>query len=545
MQKKEFIKHEYSSLLFAQKASYDKWRSAYTMRVIEENAVDMNLRQVINAISEDPDFPAEYYLCPAQDSDTAAYRIETFRKLSADMQLLSDFKRAEELIFSLKSAASRCHAAKETLQRSYFFIILAASFCETAEALQSLFERYTFKSVTNLKSFLLSICSSEKFYELKQRAAELIGELKECAPQYAEFNFEAKIVSPFFNLPGSDTASRLGSVMKSLFGIVPKMTFTPFHSQAITPFEQKLIEKIGEHNDGLFKRMAEFLSDFDDFDVFILTDIRKELLFYTKYIDFIRRLSRNGLCFCFPRYISYSLTLNGYYDLSLAVSESHRGKSDDSIVKNDMNFERARIAIITGPNQGGKTTCLRAILIIAHLAKNGCPVPAQSADLPWFSNIFTHFYRQESQESRGRLREEISRFKHILALSDKATLVVSNESFSSTRRQESVYLSKKVLSELIAKNSYVLYVTHCYEISNDYIASREKTVKSFTAEVDNEDTGERSYRIVPAPPSGFAHAATIAKECGITCAAMTSVLRSTAVEIPNNIAVASDTRGDL
>jgi DNA mismatch repair protein MutS len=183
------------------------------------------------------------------------------------------------------------------------------------------------------------------------------------------------------------------------------------------------------------------------------------------------------------------------------------------LVRNDFGLGGAeRILVITGPNQGGKTTFARTVGQLTHLAALGCPVPAGRAKLMMPDHIFTHFERQESLATlHGKLENELVRIHDILSQATANSVIVMNESFGSTTVDDALLIGTDVLQRIIAVRSVAVYVTFL-----DELASLNTACVSMVGEVAHDDPTQRTFRFTRRPADGMAYAAALADKYGLT-----------------------------
>ena len=203
----------------------------------------------------------------------------------------------------------------------------------------------------------------------------------------------------------------------------------------------------------------------------LLIQLEAEIAFYLGALAFIRRMQAGGLPVCAPqatRIEERICSIQGLYNLILALRQMDSGVgSAAAIVLNDVDFGPAgRIFILTGPNQGGKTVFTQAVGLAQVLFQAGLFVPAEAACMSPVDGIFTHFATLEKTGAGlGRLAEEARRLNEIFhAISDQS-LVLLNESLSSTSPGESLYLARDIVHALRLFGVRAIFATHLHELA--------------------------------------------------------------------------------
>jgi DNA mismatch repair ATPase MutS len=183
------------------------------------------------------------------------------------------------------------------------------------------------------------------------------------------------------------------------------------------------------------------------------------------------------------------------------------GRRRGSLVTNDIELrEGERLIVVTGANQGGKTTFSRTFGQLHWLAELGLAVPGESASLFAFDTIYTHYERQEDVMSlRGKLEDELVRVHDILERATSDSIVILNEIFSSTTLDDAVLLGTAVLRQLIERDVLAVCVTFVDELS-----TLSDTTVSLVAAVNPDEPTKRTLKLVRRPADGLAYALALA-----------------------------------
>ena len=147
----------------------------------------------------------------------------------------------------------------------------------------------------------------------------------------------------------------------------------------------------------------------------------------------------------------------------LAEQESGRFIPNDLFLNDGTDL----IAIITGPNMGGKSTYLRQAALISILAQMGSFVPAESAHLPIIDRIFTRIGASDNL-SRGRstFMVEMTETAVILNTASPRSLIVLDEIGRGTATYDGLALAWSVVEHIHSETrAKTLFATHYHELT--------------------------------------------------------------------------------
>ena len=276
--------------------------------------------------------------------------------------------------------------------------------------------------------------------------------------------------------------------------------------------EAKILEFVAKLFPEPFSEMDIFCLQHQSFIDPVIQSFDREIQFYLSYLDAIAELKQRGLSFCYPR-VSVSdkeeHLIDGF-DLALARVLSSQ---DQTVICNDFFLKnQERIIVVTGPNQGGKTTFARMFGQVHYLAALGLPVPGKEARLFLPDQILTHFERQEEAGNlRSKLEDDLSRAREILLSTSSDSLLVLNEIFSSTTFKDALYLSQKIRTQIMKIGALCVWVTFIDELTDypDKLVSMAATLRSGKSD-------DRTFKVVRKPADGLAYALSLAKKYRLT-----------------------------
>jgi hypothetical protein len=275
-----------------------------------------------------------------------------------------------------------------------------------------------------------------------------------------------------------------------------------------------------------------------------LVGLEPELAFYLAATRLFASLRHAGLPLCRPEIAPMderSCAIDGLYnlDLALCLGAAHSRAGIPALILNDARLGPGpRIAILTGPNSGGKTTYTRAVGQAQALFQAGLLVPARGARLSPADGIFTHFASSERAElGRGRLAQELERLAEIFRQATPRSLLLLNEPLSSTDQASARAIGRDLLGGLRMLGARAIVVTHLHELVDDMLAldtaGAEPTVVSLVASVaPHEGNGAEpapTYRIMPGRPEAPRYAAELARQYGLDAGQIARTLQERGV----------------
>lgn len=282
-----------------------------------------------------------------------------------------------------------------------------------------------------------------------------------------------------------------------------------------TFYLDKIINKM---LDSLVKKLRDTLTKYSDIAIVNISQIIPEFMYYIRFAEYISKYMEKGFKFCKAQLTddeNVSMDAKDLYNLKLAMNLQR----SEEIVYNDLSFDNDHtIYILTGANRGGKTTITQAVGLMFVLAQGGIFVPASSFVYKPVDCIYTHFPADEDKTmDLGRLGEECVRFKSIYSECTSDSLLLLNETFSTTSFEEGFYIAKDSVKALLKKQIRVIYNTHMHKLAADVdeINMESEGVKASSL-IMKSDNGKRSFKVEVASPEGLSYAKDIAEKYGVT-----------------------------
>jgi hypothetical protein len=232
-----------------------------------------------------------------------------------------------------------------------------------------------------------------------------------------------------------------------------------------------------------------------------------EVGWYLGCLNLKRRLEEIGVATCAAELSddAGALQARALVDVSLALRQA------SAPVANDLQAGGKRLILVTGPNQGGKSTFLRALGLAWLLGSAGAPVGAERFCTAPITGVASHFRREEDASlEQGKLDEELERMSRVADQLRPGWVLLSNESFASTNEQEGSELADQVFEALVDSGIEVVAVTHFFELARRWMEREDERTMFLVAE--RRGNGQRTFRVLPGAPEPASYAGDVWRE---------------------------------
>ncbi len=272
--------------------------------------------------------------------------------------------------------------------------------------------------------------------------------------------------------------------------------------------EHVLVGILKKSKPKVFEEINMFYKNFPEIYPKAVLDFEEEVQFYLCFQKFKNRTLGMG----YPMEMAET-TSNGefsgreVYDIALVWKQED---NDYEVISNDFSMKNHPcFFVVTGPNQGGKTTFARSMGQAVYFALMGLPVNAREFHMPVFNGISTHFEAEETlQSNSGKLKEEINRLLPMMRKdSNRNSFVVLNELFTTATTHDAMIMGRKVMESFLARECYGIYVTHIQEL-----AEEADNIISLVAQLEPGEESKRSYRMLPMKAQGYGYSDALVKK---------------------------------
>ena len=474
---------------------------------------DLNLGQVLDSLTAGRgEYELEpFFYLPLHDLEAVRHRHHVLRDLEREPVLTAvrEFGRNMRQMRDHLELVQKLYYGR---QKQLWFLEAVDLYCA---AVSSFLERLAplelgSRGFITLRDYLLAYSTSDQF-------AALVSDTQVLRDKLAAVNYAVHIkgnrvrVSAYEGEPDmSEQVERTFAKFKQ--GAVRDYRVRFRERPEMNHVEAKILDLVAKLHPEVFSELDRYYLAHGSYLDQTIGRFDREVQFYLAYLEYVEPLKAMGLDFSYPRVSARSreVSASKAFDLALAAKLRQGG---GPVVCNDFHLSGPeRILVVSGPNNGGKTTFARMFGQLHYLGALGLPVPGVDVRLSLPDQIFTHFEREEDIGTlRGKFEDELFRIHDILQHASGDSVLILNESFGSTTVRDAVVVGTEVMRQIIDLGVLCVFVTFV-----DELASLSETTVSMMSTVVPEDPAVRTYKIVRKPADGLAYAAAIAEKYGLT-----------------------------
>lgn len=459
----------------------------------EELSLDLGLTPLFDAMAgEDEvirDAARRIVLNGLSDRDAIGYRQDILRDALAHREVVRQIyalavtaiERERKNYFSLMvgNPSIILHRSVEVLA---MFVEILSQLRKLADAEADRFRSEGFRTFF---AMLLRELDDDYFAEIRQHLARL--KFRSGILMSAELGAANKGVNYVIRQPRPEQEGWFAA----LFGNAPPSLSFRIHER-----DEAGWRAVSELNDRGIHLVANAAAQANDHILSFFRMMRAETAFHVGCLALEEKLAARGQRVCFPEPAPAARRVHrfaGLYDVSLALSKP------EPVVGNDGDLTDKEVVMITGANQGGKSTFLRSLGLAQLMMQAGMFVGAGSFAANLCHSLQTHYKREEDTSmTSGKFDEELARMSTLIDRLRPDALVLCNESFQSTNEREGSAIARELVLALQAHRIKVVFVTHLYDLAHSLHERDDPAMAFLRAERDAD--GTRSFRVVPGEP---------------------------------------------
>jgi DNA mismatch repair ATPase MutS len=484
--------------------------------------VDLNLDQVIDAITagrQEYNLKPFFYT-PLNDINTIEYRHEIMQDLENET-LLAHIKSFAQRMSVMRRYVALINKLHFKYHKEGWFMEAVEIYCDAVNCLVHDLNLADLKScgllafLDYLKNYSNSTGFTSLLAETRKRTADLLT-VKYCVlikgngvkvrKYESEIDYSTDVEETFEKF-------KQGAV-KDYRAKLPTGT-------GMNHVEAQVLEMVTKLYPEIFVELDNYCAKNSDYLDQTIAAFDREIQFYVAYLEYLAAFRRAGLNFCYPQMSKQDKEVNDYEGFDIALANK-LVPAHSPVVCNDFYLkDKERIFVVSGPNQGGKTTFARTFGQLHYLASLGCPVPGKAAKLFLFDRLFTHFEKEENISNlRGKLQDDLVRIHHILEQATPNSIIIMNEIFTSTTLRDAIFLGKKIMEIMDQLDMLGVRVTFVDELAS----FSEKTVSMVSTVVPTNPT-LRTFKVLRRPADGLSYAISIAEKYRLTYECLTGRIK--------------------
>jgi DNA mismatch repair ATPase MutS len=473
---------------------------------------DINLDQIVDAITDrKQDYNLlPFFYAPLRRIEEIKFRQDIFKDMENE-SVLKAIKAFAEKIALVRRYLNMIEKLYFKYHQEGWFLEAGVTYCEAVQGLVSDLQAAPIRSkgLVDLLDYIREYIVSPGFLILQSESLKRKAEL-------SSIQYNVIIKGNWVRVRKYESEIDYSKEVEQTFekfkqGEVKNYRIDLLIASGMNHVEAQIVDCVAKLFPDIFKRLSLYCQNHTNFIDKVILTFDRQIQFYVAYIDFIEDLKSKGLKFCYP-IITKDKAIHAKETFDFALAKKLISESEP-VVCNDFYLKgKERIFVVSGPNQGGKTTFARMFGQLHYLASLGCPIPGKEATLYHFDQIFTHFEKEEDiRNLRGKLQDDLVRIHKILESATSESIIIMNEIFTSTTLMDAIFLSKEIIQRIIRLDALAVCVTFIDELST----MGEQTV-SMVSTVVPENPTQRTFKIVRMPADGLSYAICIAEKYHLT-----------------------------
>ncbi len=517
------------SLLYPDEASREKQESITDMPLSDFSFSQLELADEIDAAG----FPVNGFF--TSDTDIIKYRQETFSDM-LDMPELSEMIRSlvpliNDIVELRKIGDDPMYSSESYLYSITEVELYTSSVSLIYDSLHPIRDRIKGRAFRTMYEKISELIESDYYKNINSQLNELTSRVREVKSVTIGVNLDQKLKAESAGVISInndkfksghliDKILRLDFRQDNMTCIAP---LTPFRNSQSENQQVALSYALSSALGSVFKSsmrswknaIRTYVLDNTNFLIRMLPEFE----FVLKATDFLNRIKEKGLSLTFPEIApehENEFTAEELYNPVVAL------KISEEIVYNDFAFDdKATVYILTGPNRGGKSVITCAVGQAFAMTGLGLPVCASKCRISPADRICTHFPQgNEETIDKGRLGEECSRLEEIIKAVTPDSLVLLDETFSSTGAYEASVIASEVICGLSYIGCRTIFSTHLHELAARTEELNRKCLADGGSPIDNlvaeHDDSKRNFKIKRKAPDGRSYASDISDKYGLS-----------------------------
>jgi len=474
---------------------------------------DLNLDQIVQSVMLNYTGYnlTPFFLQPLTDLKSISYRQEIMKELE-NQALMSAVKSFSYQLVTMRERLPKQEKQYFRYERERCFLNATSIYCQAITSFSEELSGFGLISegLKSFRQYLWDYIGSARFRELKADTDALLSSL-------SEVRYCLHINSGRVSMRPHEAQSDYSATIEAIFEKFRRAAVKDYLARDLRPegmnhVQAQVLDGVAKLYPEIFRMLESFYQKHAGFLDEVVSRFDREIQFYISYLSHIDKFRRAGHKFCYPRLSKSSKEIEACETFDLALAEKLIADKTDVITNDFFLRGPERIFVVTGPNQGGKTTFARTFGQLHYLAALGCPVPGVDASLFLCNRLFSHFEKEENITTlRGKLQDDLLRIRDILDKAKPDSVIIINEIFSSTTLKDAIFLGKKIMARLTDLDCLGVIVTFLDELSafNVKTASMVSTVKA-------ENPTMRTFKLERKPADGLGYALSIAEKYHLT-----------------------------